>query len=368
MNQGRPPPKRWREFGRMSFRRACAIQRRSACNEPPPTLAAQQAGTLAVPAGSPVFGRGSGRTGETTMQDFNDQIMFITGGASGAGFGQAKVFGRAGAAIVVADVRADAVEKAIGELKEEGIKAHGIVLDIMDRDAYARAADEVEEVFGGPPTILSNTAGVNSFGPVEKTTYDDYDWIMGVCLDGVVNGMVTFVPRMIASGKPGHIVTVSSLGGLMGGPMTAPYSAAKAAVINLMESYRLGLESKNIGVSVVCPANIKSNIAEASKLRPAEFGKSGYVETQEAIDSLHSIYQHGMEPEVLAGHIKKGIENNDLYIIPYPEARGAIEARCRAILDSVPPIESDPEGVEKRNKALAEWAADRAKVFGQDND
>lgn len=300
------------------------------------------------------------------VKDFNDQVMFITGGASGAGYGQARVFGKAGAAIVIADIRTDAVEKAVGELKDFGVNAHGIVLDITDRDAYARAADEVEAVHGGPPTILSNTAGVNSFGPVENTTYDDYDWIMGVCLGGVVNGMVTFVPRMIASGKPGHIVTVSSLGGLMGGPITAPYSAAKAAVVNLMESYHIGLERHGIGVSVVCPANIKTNIAEATKTRPKELANTGYVESQEAIDSLHSIYQHGMEPDELAGHIKKGIEDNALYIIPYPEAKGAIEARFQQILDSVPGMETDPEGAKKRTEALANWAADRAKVFNPD--
>lgn len=302
------------------------------------------------------------------MKDFENQTMFITGAASGAGFGQARVFGKAGASIVVADIRADAVDKAVTELEGDGIRAHGITLDIMDRDAYSKAADEVESVFGGPPTILSNTAGVNSFGPVEKTTYDDFDWIMGVCLDGVVNGMVTFVPRMIESGRPGHIVTVSSLGGLMGGPITAPYSAAKAAVINLMESYSMGLARHGIGVSVVCPANIKSNIAEATRLRPEKYGKSGYVETQDAIDSLHSIYQHGMEPEVLAGHIKQGIENDALYIIPYPEARETLESRFDAILDSIPGIDTDPEGVKQRGEALANWAADRARVFTPDAD
>jgi NAD(P)-dependent dehydrogenase (short-subunit alcohol dehydrogenase family) len=299
------------------------------------------------------------------MENFSEQLMFITGGASGAGYGQAQVFGRAGASIVVADVRTDAVDQAVASLTDEGIKAHGIALDITDRVAYSQAAEEVERVFGSPPTILSNTAGVNSFGPVEKTTYDDFDWIMGVCLNGVVNGLITFVPRMIESGRPGHIVTVSSLGGFMGSAMTAPYSAAKAAVINLMESYRLGLEQYHIGVSVVCPANIKSNIAEASRTRPRKFADTGYVENEEAIASLHSIYRHGMEPEVLAGHIMRGIESNDLYIIPYPEARAGLEVRFKAVLDSIPGLETDPEGVKQRNEAMATWIGGGAKVFAK---
>lgn len=297
------------------------------------------------------------------MQDFANQIAFITGGASGAGLGQAQVFGRAGAKVVIADIRADAIEQALATLRAEGITAHGLVLDIMDRAAYARAADEVEAVFGAPPTLLFNTAGVNSFGPVENTSYDDFDWIIGVNLGGVINGMVTFVPRMIRSGKPGHIVTTSSLGGLMGSALAAPYSAAKAAVINLMESYRQGLEKHQIGVSVLCPANIKSNIAEASRLRPAQFGQSGYVENEDSIASLHSIHQHGMDPVELAQHVKRGIEANQLYIIPYPEAKDGLRAHFDAIVDSVLPLEADPEGARLRTEALQNWAADRAKVF-----
>lgn len=301
------------------------------------------------------------------MKDFNGQLAFITGGASGAGFGQAKLFGRAGAKIVIADVRGDAIENALTELKAEGIEAHGITLDIMDREAYARAADEVESVFGQAPTILSNTAGVNSFGPIEKTTYDDFDWIIGVNLTGVINGCVTFIPRMIASGKPGHIVTVSSLGGFQGSALAGPYSAAKAGAINLMEGYHQGLAKYNIGVSVVTPANIKSNIAEASKLRPAQFGASGYVENEESIASLHSIHQHGMEPEQLAAAILKGIQEEALYIIPYPECREMLEQHFAEIVNSIPSVDTDPEGVKTRTEALMNWAADRAKVFAEGN-
>jgi len=297
------------------------------------------------------------------MQSFHNEIAFITGGASGAGFGQAQVFGRAGARVVVADIRTAAVDQAVAALQAEGITAHGITLDIMDRAAYARAADEVEAVFGAPPSLLFNTAGVNSFGPVENTSYDDFDWIVGVNLGGVINGMVTFVPRMIASGRPGHIVTTSSLGGLMGSALAAPYSAAKAAVINLMESYRQGLEKHGIGVSVLCPANIRSNIAEASRLRPAQFGKTGYVENDDSIASLHSIHRHGMDPVELAEHVKRGIEANQLYIIPYPEAKEGLAAHYAQILDSVLPMEADPEGARLRTEALQNWAADRARVF-----
>ncbi|MEQ1641213.1 MAG: SDR family NAD(P)-dependent oxidoreductase [Novosphingobium sp.] len=297
------------------------------------------------------------------MQEFAGQLAFITGGASGAGLGQAKVFGRTGCRIVIADIRQQAIDQAVAELKAEGIAAHGIQLDITDRAAYAAAANEVEAVFGQAPTLLFNTAGVNNFGPIERTTYGDFDWLIGVNLGGVINGMVTFVPRMIASGKPGHVVTVASLGGFTGSALAGPYSAAKAAVVNLMEGYRQGLEKYGIGVSVVCPANIKSNIAEATLTRTAAYGETGYVEGEAAIASLNSIYQHGMEPEVLAAHVMKGVQDNSLYIIPYPETKDMLAAHFAQIVDSIPGIETDPEGAKQRIDALMAWAQGGAKVF-----
>jgi NAD(P)-dependent dehydrogenase (short-subunit alcohol dehydrogenase family) len=302
------------------------------------------------------------------MQDFQGKIAFITGGASGAGFGQALVFGEAGAKIVIADIRKDAIDKAVEELRAKGIEAHGIQLDITDRDAYRQAADEVEQVFGGPPQLLFNTAGVNSFGPAEVSTYDDYDWLLGVNLGGVVNGMVTFVPRMIKADREGYIVTTSSVGGFHGSAAASIYSAAKAAVINLMESYRIALEKYNIGVSVLCPANIKSNIAEATKIRPQHLKNTGYQENEDTIASLHSIHQHGMDPVELAQHVKRGIEADQLYIVPYPEVRESLEQHFDAILNSIPPVESDPEGVKQRTEALQNWARDRARMLSQGKD
>ena len=296
-------------------------------------------------------------------QSFENALAFITGGASGAGFAQAMAFGLAGATVCIADLRGKAVEEAAGRLRDEGIETLPIVLDVTDRAAYAEAADAVEARFAMAPTIVSHTAGVNSFGPIEASTYDDFDWLIGVNLGGVINGMVTFVPRMLASGSEGHIVAVSSMGGLEGSAVAGPYSAAKAAVINLMESYRKGLSARGIGVSVCCPANIRSNIAEATRLRPAQFGASGYVENEESIASLHAIHRHGMDPDQLAAAILKGIRDDAPYIIPYPEVREGLERHFAEILASVAPLDYDPDGARQRSEALAEWAASRRRMF-----
>ena len=297
------------------------------------------------------------------MKDFHGKIAFITGGANGAGFGQAQVFGRAGCRIVIADIRGDALQAALARLKDEGIEAHAIQLDLMDRAAYARAADEVEQIYGGPPQLLFNTAGVNTFGPTEASTYEDYDWVMGVNLGGVINGMVTFVPRMIKAGQEGHIVSTASVGGFQGSQGAAIYCAAKAAVINLMESYNQSLAQYNIGVSVLCPANIRSNIGRSTDTRPEHLARTGYVVNDETIRSLESIYQHGMDPIDLADHVKRAIEENKLYILPYPEIKAGVEKHFQEILDAWMPIEADPEGARKRTEALQNWARERGAMF-----
>jgi len=301
---------------------------------------------------------------EAGVKDFKDKIMFVTGGASGAGFGQAKVFSEAGCKVVIADIRQDHLNQAAAYFHERNAPVHVIKLDITDRAAYAAAADEVEQVFGGPPQLLINTAGVNTFGPPEASTYEDYDWVMGVCLGGVVNGMVTFVPRMIKAGKGGHIATTASMGGFWGSFATAPYSAAKAAVINLMESYRISLKKYDIGVSVLCPASINTNIHNAGDTRPKDLENTGYLMDEKAIHTLKTIYASGMDPVELANWLKKGIEDEQFYVIPYPEEREALEKHFKEILDSVLPVEADPEGVRKRTacmKALMESAVEEAK-------
>lgn len=299
------------------------------------------------------------------MTDYTGKVAFITGGASGAGFGQAVVFAEAGCRIVIADIRRAAIDEAAARLRSQGAQVHGIQLDVTDRGAYARAADEVEQVFGKPPELLFNTAGVNTFGPLEKSTYDDFDWLMGVNFGGVVNGMVTFVPRMIAAGRGGYIVTTSSMGGFFGSAAASIYSAAKAAVINLMESYRLALEKYQIGVSVLCPANIRSNIAEATRLRPAHLANTGYVVNDDVIRSLHSIHAHGLDPVVLARRTKEAMEANQLYIIPYPEEKEPLTRHFKQIIDSVLPMEADPEGARKRTEALQNWIKDRQALMSK---
>jgi NAD(P)-dependent dehydrogenase (short-subunit alcohol dehydrogenase family) len=130
------------------------------------------------------------------MKDLAGKVAFITGGGSGVALGQAKAFAAAGMKIVIADIRRDHLDSALAWFAEQKLPVLGIQLDITDRKAYAAAADEAEKTFG-PVQLLCNTAGVSQFGPVQQATYDDWDWQMSVNLGGMINGVQTFVPRML---------------------------------------------------------------------------------------------------------------------------------------------------------------------------
>jgi len=261
------------------------------------------------------------------LKNFAGKIAFITGGGAGAGLGQAKVFAKAGMKVAITDIRQAALDKAAREIVEYAGCSPSDVLtlpfDLTDRAAYAAAADRAEEVFGGPPHLFIQTAGVNSFGPAEASTFSDYDWVMGVCLNAVVNGLVIMVPRIIkayANKEEAHIAVTASMGGWGGNARTAPYSAAKAAVINLMESYHLALKPYGIQATALCPMNINSEIWDTENRRPQEYKDSGYNTTPEVIEVIKEHVQTGIDPVELAERFKQGLEDGVVYCIPYPNA------------------------------------------------
>lgn len=277
------------------------------------------------------------------MKDFKDKVAFITGGASGAGLGQAKVFAEAGCRVAIADIRQDHLDEAKAWFDEKGKKIHTIKLNITDREAYAAAADEVEKVFGSPPQLLFNTAGVNTFGPVEASTFEDFDWVLGVCLGGVINGMITFVPRMIKAGKGGHIVTVSSWGGFMGFANTAAYACAKAAVNNLMESYYAALKPYGIGVTCLCPVGINSNIHEAPLTRPEHLKNTGYNVNEKTMEyERKNFYETGIDPVDLAKKLKKAIEDEVVFAFQFDNPEQMLRDNFERFLNY-----TTPEGLKR---------------------
>ena len=292
------------------------------------------------------------------MKDFAGKVCFITGGASGAGLGQAKVFAKAGMKVVICDIRDDHLEDAKAQLAEYGDNIHLIKMDLMKRDDWKRAADECEAVYGTPPQLFIQTAGVNSFGPAEASTFEDFDWIVGVDLLAVINGLVTMVPRMIKAGLGGHIVTVASFGAFMGIASDAPYCCAKAGVVNLMESYMLALKPYGIGATCLCPGNINSHIYDsAMKTRPAELANTGYHVSEASTAAIAKIHASGIDPVELAEMLKKAIEDGLFLLLPFPEPDKVLAREYERWINY-----TTLEGMERIRKADEEKAARRAEM------
>jgi NAD(P)-dependent dehydrogenase (short-subunit alcohol dehydrogenase family) len=278
------------------------------------------------------------------MKDLEGKVAFVTGGGSGVALGQAKVFAEeAGMKVVIADVRQDHLDEAMGYFKTKNVPVHAIRLDITDREAYARAADEAEKVFG-PVQLLCNTAGVSQFGPVEKATYDDWDWQIDVNLKGMINGVQTFMPRMIERGAGGHIVNTASMSAFLALPTTAIYCTTKYAVRGLSESLRIELDKYGIGVSVLCPGAVNTNIDKSVEARPEKYAKTGYYGADpEVFKRLKAVIEGGFDPVDLGRIVMQAVRDNDFWILPYPEFIQTVEQSTGEVVAAMRKHETHPD-------------------------
>jgi NAD(P)-dependent dehydrogenase (short-subunit alcohol dehydrogenase family) len=293
------------------------------------------------------------------MKDLAGKVAFITGGGSGVALGQAKAFAAVGMKIVIVDIRQDHLDSALAWFKERKLPAHGVRLDITDRKAYAAAADEAERVMG-PVQLLCNTAGVSQFGPAQMATYEDWDWQMSVNLGGVINGVQTFVPRMLRHKLGGHIVNTASMAGILPIGGATIYCTSKFAVRGLSECLRQDLAPHGIGVSVLCPGAVNTNIHEAVLTRPSHLANTGYYGADPMVmKGLKEVIQPGYDPVVLGEIVVRGVQANAEYIIPYSEFKGPIQARTDLILQVIPDPKDDP-GMQAREDAMNKRRAERA--------
>ncbi len=276
------------------------------------------------------------------MKNVEGKVAFITGGANGAGFGMAQAFSKAGMKVVIADIRQDSLDRAMSCFKNaRGI--HAIRLDVTDREAFERAADETEKVFG-KVHVICNNAGINLFVPMEECTYNDWDWVMGVNFGGVVNGIHTFVPRIRKHGEGGHIVNTASMAAFLPSAAAGIYTASKFAVRGLSEALRLTLYRYNIGVSVFCPGLINSFIYESEKIRPPRLASpENTARSQKTMALLPEIHKMGMEPEEAGEKVLAGIRRNALYIFSHGEFKEELSEIFDEALNSLPD-EAAPAG------------------------
>jgi len=278
------------------------------------------------------------------MKDIKGKVAFITGGASGIGLGIAKACARHGMKVVIVDKRQKALDEAMAYFKEKKLPVHPIQLDVTDREAYAKAADEAEKVFG-KIHVLVNNAGVGSGGPVQYTTFKDWDYSVSVNLGGVINGVMTILPRILKHGEGGHIVSTSSTNGIAATGVSVPYCTTKFAVAGMMEALATELQDKGIGASVLIAGPNMTNLGPSSfENRPEHLRNEGETwppkpppgaprRPRRPPEEMMTAF---INPAETGERVVRGIRNNDLFIHTHPEFKEGYMARHEAIIRAIP--------------------------------
>jgi NAD(P)-dependent dehydrogenase (short-subunit alcohol dehydrogenase family) len=270
------------------------------------------------------------------MQDLKGKVAFITGAASGIGLGIARACVNAGMKVVITDVRAKALDSAVAGLSTAA--AVPMVLDVTNREQWRACADRVSKELG-PVDLLCSNAGVNFVGPAHEATQEDWDFAMGVNLGGAINAIHTFVPSMIESRRGGHIVITSSVSGLFTSGGAGVYVTSKFALMGLAESLRADLRQSGVGVSVLCPGPVKSELFESTtEVRPKHLAHTGAQPLlPPGVDRTETpIFQTAPTGAEIGELVLQGVRRNDLYILTHAEIRPVLDARAAALVAALP--------------------------------
>lgn len=280
------------------------------------------------------------------MAEFQGKVAVITGGASGIGRAMAERFAEEGMRIVLADVEESALAKTASEMQTEGAEVLPVLCDVSKKEDVERLAQQAVEAFD-TVHILCNNAGVGNAGNTWEISLEDWEWVLGVNLWGVVYGIHYFTPIMLKNGDPCHIINTASFAGLTNGLHMSPYHVSKNSVVSISESMHkeLAMMESNVHVSVLCPGWVNTRIHESDRNRP-----EGVKELEaDSIEAQHHamVTEHiktGLSPEHIAQLVLDAVVDDTFYILPHPEWNPLIETRMQDILEGRnPTIALPPE-------------------------
>jgi NAD(P)-dependent dehydrogenase (short-subunit alcohol dehydrogenase family) len=283
------------------------------------------------------------------MKSLKGRVAVVTGAASGIGLAMAERFVAEGMKVVLADVEVEPLGRAERSLRSAGAEVVAVPTDVAKADQVERLAQQARDAFGGIHVVCNN-AGVGATSGAEfwEMTRADWEWVLGVNLWGVINGMRAFVPILLEQ-EEGHIVNTASMAGLN---TSAPgamgvYSVTKHAVVAVSESLHVSLQLRGakVGVSVLCPAWVRTNISESKRNRPAEHPATQRELTPAAAAAIEYIKQlvaTGTPPAEIAATVVDAIRKQRFYVIPHPEALPIVQQRMEDILKGRSPILGPP--------------------------
>ncbi len=269
------------------------------------------------------------------MKELEGKTAFVTGAASGIGLGITTALAQAGVKVMLCDIEQEALDKALADLRQTNADVEGVLADVSLKDQLQAAAEATIERFG-KVHILVNNAGVGGGGSYDSWSQNGWDWTMAVNVMGVVHGVEIFGPLIESHGEGGQIVSTASVAGLMASS-SAPYFASKYSVVALSEGLRVELAPRGIGVSVLCPGIIRTQILESGRNMPDRFG--GSVDElfnpgdrdNELATAFRARVESGIDPLYVGELVREGIEKDWDYILTDTEFEPIIQARFDAI-------------------------------------
>ncbi len=265
------------------------------------------------------------------MKDLKGKGAFISGAASGIGRGMARAFADAGMKLMISDLEAGPLGEVEAELSAGGADVHAMALDVTDRAAVIEAAAETQAALGRLH-LLCNNAGVGSSAmPLQDEVANNWDWVLSVNLMGVVNGLLAFLPLLLGHDEGGHVVNTSSMSGLRvrAGKGQGIYVTTKAGIIAMSEALRIDLGDTDIGVSVLCPGPVTSQIYDAGRNRPEKYG--GRFQ-RPAGDPLKGQTGDGFSADAIGRRVRLAVEEDEFYIVTHADIRAQFKARADEVL------------------------------------
>ncbi|MDA8683824.1 SDR family NAD(P)-dependent oxidoreductase [Gammaproteobacteria bacterium] len=267
------------------------------------------------------------------MFKFEGRTAVISGGAEGIGLSIAKALGEQKMNIVLADIDEKNLLKSSAELESLGIPVLGALLDVADEMQWKSVADKAIEKFGKVHIVVNNAGVGGDSGPIENQETEGWQWALGVNLMGVVYGAKVMTPLIKNHGEGGWILNVSSMAGMGGVPYSGAYTASKAAVVALSESWAAELQDKSIGVSVLCPAFVQTRIYDSERNRPDKYKSENYQIENESSFSKQTkqMVKDGIDVSIVGKRVVEAINHGELYIFTHPNYRQVNQERFNGI-------------------------------------
>ena len=267
------------------------------------------------------------------MFKFEGRTAVISGGAEGIGLSIAKALGEQKMNIVLADIDEKNLLKSAAELESLGIPVLAALLDVADEMQWKSVAEKAVERFGKVHMVVNNAGVGGDSGPIENQETEGWQWALGVNLMGVVYGAKVMTPLIKGHGEGGWILNVASMAGMGGVPYSGAYTASKAAVVALSESWAAELKDKRIGVSVLCPAFVQTRIYDSERNRPDKYKSENYQIENESSFSKQTkqMVKDGIDVSIVGKRVVEAINHGELYIFTHPNYRQVNQQRFNGI-------------------------------------